>query len=270
MPNGNRPRLLSALMHIQRVPEVLRCQRETSQWLPVTLSYLGVSSIRFPHSLELRHQPPLQLCEPYDLSTFWQVFLHRCYAVRKSDRTIVDAGANIGLFALYAAREAPESKILAIEPFPATFERLRQAIADHGLSNRVECVNAALCGSDKPRTMRQTHLPSQMQRVSDDSMDGIAVPAQTLLQVMDRVGGTVDLVKMDIEGSEYEVLLNTAPKQLKRIRRMVLEYHGTVGEHNPQQLLSYLSEAGFRVQTDHHDKLNYGVVELVQGAPAAH
>ena len=86
--------------------------------------------------------------------------------------------------------------------------------------------------------MRQTHLPSQMQRVSEDSMDGIAVPAQTLLQVMDRVGGTVDLVKMDIEGSEYEVLLNTAPKQLKRIRRMVLEYHGTVGEHNSPATLS--------------------------------
>jgi FkbM family methyltransferase len=256
-------------MHLERVPEVLRCQRETRQWFPVTLSYLGISSIRFPHSLELRHQAPVQLREPYDLSTFWQVFLHRCYAVNKSDQTIIDAGANIGLFALYAAREAPESKILAIEPFPATFERLEQAIGQHGLNGRVECLNCALCGSDKPRTMRQTHLPSQMQRVTNDSREGIAVPAQTLLQVMDRIGGTIDLVKMDIEGSEYEVLSNTAPKQLKRIRRLVLEYHGTVGEHNPQQLLAYLAEAGFRVRSDHHDKLNYGVVELVQEAPAA-
>jgi len=44
------------------------------------------------------------------------------------------------------------------------------------------------------------------------------VPAQTLFQVMDRVGETIDLVKMDIEGSEYEVPLNTAPQQLRRVR----------------------------------------------------
>jgi hypothetical protein len=117
--------------------------------------------------------------------------------------------------------------------------------------------------------MRPTRQPSQMQRVSVDAREGIAVLAQTLLQVMDRVGGTIDLVKMDIEGSEYEVLLNASPQQLKRIRRIVLEYHGTVGEHNPTQLLAYMAEAGFRVQSDHHDKLNYGVVELVQRTPAA-
>jgi FkbM family methyltransferase len=265
MPDVQTSHLLAALGRIGRAPEVIRCQRETRQWLPVTLSYLGVRSMPFPFSLELRDMPPVELREPYDLKTFWQVFLHRCYPVRSTDRSIIDAGANIGLFTLYAARQAPAAKILAIEPFPATFERLSQAVREHGLSGRVECLNCALCGSEGPRMMKPTNQPSQMQRLATgDVQGGIPVSAQTLSTILDRIGGEVDLLKVDIEGSEYEVLLNTASSDLRRVRRIVLEYHGDVAPYTRAQLFSYLAGAGFEVRSDHHDKLNYGVVEMVQ------
>ena len=208
---------------------------------------------------------PLLLREPYDLKTFWQVFLHRCYSVRSTDRNIIDAGANIGLFTLYAARQAPNARILAIEPFPATFERLSQAMREHGLSDRVECLNCALCGSEEPRVMKPTSQPSQMQRVSTgDVQGGIPVAAQTLSRIIDRIEGEIDLLKVDIEGSEYEVLFNTDTKHLKRVRRMVLEYHGDVEPYTHAQLFARLASNGFEVVSDDHDKLNYGVVEMVR------
>jgi FkbM family methyltransferase len=265
MPKVDTFHLLAALAHMRRAPEVIRCQRETRQWLPVTLSYLGLSTMSFPFSLEMRGMSPVLLGEPYDLKTFWQVFLHRCYPVRSTDRSIIDAGANIGLFSLYAARQAPNAKILAIEPFPATFERLCQAVRRHGLGDRVECMNCALCGSEGPRMMKPTNQPSQMQRVATGNVQGgISVPAQTLGGIIDGVSGEVDLLKMDIEGSEYEVLLNTASSDLRRVRRVVLEYHGDVEPYTRAQLFSYLAAAGFDVCSDHHDKLNYGVVEMVR------
>lgn len=257
--------LLAALLQIERAPEVIRCQRETRQWWPVTLSYLGFSSVPFPFSLELRDRSRVQLSEPYDLKTFWQVYLHRCYSVCKTDRNIIDAGANIGLFVLYAARQAPTATILAIEPFPATFERLVRAVREHGLSNRVQCLNSALCGSEGLRVMKQTNQPSQMQRVAKENVEGgIPVTARTLSSIIDGVKDEIDLLKVDIEGSEYEVLLNTANDHLRRVRRMVLEYHGDVEPYTRAQLFSYLAAAGFGVRSDHHDKLNYGVVEMVR------
>jgi FkbM family methyltransferase len=265
MPKVDTFHLLTALGNIRRAPEVFRCQRETRQWLPVTLSYLGLSTLAFPFSLEMRDMSPVLLGEPYDLKTFWQVFLHRCYPVHSTDLNIIDAGANIGLFSLYAARQAPNAKILAIEPFPATFERLSQAVREHGLSDRVECLNCALCGSEEPRMMKPTHQPSQMQRVATGNVqDGVPVSAQTLSRIVDRAGGEVDLLKVDIEGSEYEVLLNTTSSDLRRVRRMVLEYHGDVEPYTRGQLFSYLASAGFDVRSDRHDKLNYGIVEMVR------
>ncbi len=133
MPKDENFHVRAVLGNIRRAPEVFRCQRETRQWLPVTLSYLGLSKLPFPFALEVRNMSPLLLREPYDLKTFWQVFLHRCYSVHSTDRSIIDAGANIGLFSLYAARQAPNARILAIEPCPATFERLSQAMHQQGI-----------------------------------------------------------------------------------------------------------------------------------------
>jgi len=76
--------------------------------------------------------------------------------------------------------------------------------------------------------------------------------------------GEIDLLKVDIEGSEYEVLFNTDTKHLKRVRRMVLEYHGDVEPYTHAQLFARLASNGFEVVSDDHDKLNYGVVEMVR------
>ena len=252
--------------YLSRAPEILRCQRETKQWLPVTLSYLGISKLTFPFSLQVRGMPCLQLRELYDLKTFWQIFVHRCYKVHSTERTIIDAGANIGLFTLYAARNAPSAKIWAIEPFPSTYNRLVEAVTEHGLRGRVECLDFALCGSDEPRSMKNaTKHPSQMQRLAPkDAPGAISVKARTLPAIIERVGSKIDLLKMDIEGAEYEVLLNTGFDDLRKIQRIVLEYHGDVRSYTREQLFTYLDDAGFDILSDDRDDQGYGVAELLR------
>lgn len=63
--------------------------------MPVTTAYLGLSKLSFPLLLEVRGGSTVLLREEYDLKTFWQVFLHRCYRVLATDKKIIDAGANI-------------------------------------------------------------------------------------------------------------------------------------------------------------------------------
>ena len=132
------------LSNLSRLPEVLRCRKETRSWPTITLGYLGMQHLRFPYSFSLRTGETVVLHEQTDLIIFWLIFVRRHYPVQTSDRLIVDIGANIGLFSIYAAREAPSCRIFAVEPFPETCLRLRDHIKQNRLEDRVTILNFAL------------------------------------------------------------------------------------------------------------------------------
>jgi hypothetical protein len=76
------------------------------------------------------------------------------------------------------------------------------------------------------------------------------VPALTLTEFLDRNAlDTVDLLKMDIEGSEFEVLLSTKREVLRRIRRLDLEYHPS-RIATKKGLVDFLTDSGFRLVDD--------------------
>src|SRR5919106_4375067 len=118
------PRAVVALRHLNRAPEVLRCMRGFSAWPTVASAYLGLTSLPLPFEARTRSGMRFRLLEFYDLETLWQIYCRQVYAVAPSDRVIVDAGANIGLFTCFAAARAPQARVHAIEPFPATYDRL--------------------------------------------------------------------------------------------------------------------------------------------------
>jgi len=255
-----------ALKNADRGIEVLRCTAETPQWAAMSAAYLGFARLPFPYILQLRRGEKIQLEELTDLKTFWQIFLRRVYQVRTSDEVILDLGANIGLFSLYAARTAPQARIFSFEPFPSTFRRLSETIQNHNLGERVTCLNYAATGSDGIRIMPDVEVPSQRRALASTQSEksGPQVLGKTLEAILDENQlARVDLLKIDIEGSEYEVLLSTSPAVLKRIRRIALEYHGDSAPYSKQQLFDHLTQAGFAALRDACDDLGYGVAELV-------
>ncbi len=263
--------VLDALRRINRAPEILRCMRLTTQWLPVTLDYLRLRSLAYPYRLSLRHLPAVFLKEPDDVRTFWQIFLHRCYRVKESDRTIIDAGANIGLFTLYASQKAREAKIVSVEPFPETFDRFSQLVRDNQLGDRVKPLMCALGGSEGVRMMlKRGPAPSPRKQVFHlkPGQPAFEIPTTTLAHIVNNVESEIDLLKMDIEGGEYEVILSTPQDVLRRIRRIVLEYHGDVKPYTTEDLLAYLSEAGFELRSRVQDATKTGLVEMERTALA--
>jgi FkbM family methyltransferase len=259
--------LWKVLKHANRAPEIFRCARETTQWARVSAAYLGLSRVEYPYLLRLRLGEQIRLEEHTDLKTFWQVFLRRVYSVRTADRVILDVGANIGLFTLYAARSAPQARIVALEPFPATFARLLTIVRDHHLDTRVTCLNYASAGADGIRVMRNIAAPSQRRSLTPPAnvVSGTQVLCKTLEQTLSENNlSHVDLLKMDIEGSEYEVLLSASQKTLAQIGRIALEYHGDSAPYSKRQIFEHLGQTGFRVIWDVCDDLGYGVAELVR------
>lgn len=239
--------------------------RETRDWFKLTSCYLGSDSSQYPFTVNLQGGERVEMLEATDVGTLWQIFFHRAYRVHASDRYILDAGANIGLFMLYAARSAPSSKIYCIEPFPSTYDRLREVVRMNHLSDRVTPFNIALTGNTGNFVMRCTSRPSQRRQVFSTDANGvssIAITGITLGDWMEQEQvAQLDLMKMDIEGSEYEVLFSTPVEILKRIRRIVLEYHNNNSQYTKADLAKYLQEAGFHITSDVCNAEGYGVFE---------
>ena len=85
-----------------------------------------------------------------------------------------------------------------------------------------------------------------MLKAGDDA--GLKVRTTTLAHFLsDNNLLDVDLMKMDIEGSEHEVIRSTAREVLRKIRRIALEYH----PNQPKEpLLQHIQEAGFTLIND--------------------
>jgi FkbM family methyltransferase len=173
---------------------------------------------------------------------------------------------------LFAARQAPTAKIFAVEPFPATFKRLLETVSDHHLTERITCLNYAITSAPGIRSMRNDPLPSQRRALvaAGQPVCGTSVQGKSLGQLLREQALTrVDLLKMDIEGAEYEVLLSTSPDVLRTIQRIALEYHGDCAPYTKLQIFDRLRHAGFEVTWDVQGHLGYGVAEAVMSPALA-
>jgi FkbM family methyltransferase len=251
--------------------ELLACSGETPQWLPLVLDYLGLRPLVYPYELRLRSGERVMLCEHTDTVIFWMVFARRHYPVAASHHVILDVGANLGIFTLYAARNAPSAKIIAVEPFPDTYKRLNKLVETNHLRDRVTTINCAVAGSAGKKTMDSADgIPSQYRRIyssetvslnasnrgpagATQDENGVPVQAETLDRIFALAGlTTVDMVKMNIHGSEYDVLLSTDPKVLKRCRRIAVQYHELPAEMHlgKKEIFRRLNQIGFHLVAD--------------------
>lgn len=258
-------RLGAALRHVGRIPEVLRCYSSARDAWILAAGYAGIRDFPLPYAARFHDGTEYELREFYDLETLWQIYFHRVYEVAPSDRCIVDAGANVGFFSCYAARRAPQSEVYAIEPFPATYDRLLDHVKQNGLADRIHCYSLALSASAAGVVgMSGAGSASQMFHVLEGEARGetVSVPAETLPSFLERVPGKrIDLLKMDIEGSEYEVLMDTPCGCLARASRLVIEYHrpGSGARYTREDLVAHLGEGGFELRRS-TGKDGYGIL----------
>jgi len=187
---------------------------------------------------------PIQLCDgPSFLSAWDEIFVNRIYDLGPSDRELclVDAGANIGLAPLYWKWHYGRIRYLGFEPDPVVAECCRRNLAAWGIDG--ELVEAAL--GAKEGTARFARDGADAGRVlgsaETDGKNMLTVPVKRLSAFLPK---QVDLLKIDVEGSEGEVLEEVEPL-LSRVRAVFLEWHGAPGARGLAGTLRLLEEAGF-------------------------
>ncbi len=135
--------------------------------------------------------------------------------------TVVDAGANIGVFSALARRLYPEARILAMEIEPANLAILSRNAEGIG---GVEVIAMALWKERATLNIVFGATPDG-HSVTDtlSSADG-RVEAMSLHDLMDQFGlPEIDVLKMDIEGAESEVIQALSDEDLSRINSIRFE-----------------------------------------------
>lgn len=195
---------------------------------------------------------------PHDVKIINEIWLDEDYAapgfIPTSGWTIVDFGANKGFFATWALTMAPDARIHCFEPDPRNVAALRSNLQPFGGSADVHEVAVGsqagsltlfrLAGRAGQASVFRSRAQSRGSVVAE-----IAVPVVAVGDLLPPLG-RIDLLKVDVEGAEYDILLDTPPAALAQVQRVVMEAD-EVDPAKPSRavgnLLDHLRGLGFSV-----------------------
>lgn len=157
-----------------------------------------------------------------DQIVYDEIFVAKEYDIDLDDPLfIVDAGAHIGLSSVFFASKYPEATVVAIEPEPSNFNILCRNAQNY---KNIKPIRAGLWSRKAHLRIQDSNVATWSFRVSED-LSGQGIPAVGLRDVMsDFNAAQIDVLKIDIEGSELEVL-NHYHSWIDAVRVLIIELH---------------------------------------------
>jgi FkbM family methyltransferase len=147
--------------------------------------------------------------------------------IPQSGWTVFDVGANIGVFTVLQARQG--ARVYSFEPNPESYGRLARNVTANKMNDCVRLFPTAL-GDERGTgslhvigggTTGGVVTPVKARA----SASGVAVPIATLDEVVSTLPGlSIDLLKIDAEGSEVAILRG-GEQTLDHVQRLMVEYH---------------------------------------------
>ncbi|HEU4794612.1 MAG TPA: amino acid adenylation domain-containing protein, partial [Pyrinomonadaceae bacterium] len=241
----------------------------------------GERLYHLPNDLEISHLNLNETRHLYQEIFADQIYLRHGITINDGD-CIIDVGANIGLFTLFAQQRCENLKMFAFEPNPIAFEKLKTNVERYGLE-----VNLFECGlSDSEKTAEYTFYPKAsvmsgfypdvteekqlfrsfmigqqkerqpetegLEELADELTEGrfesmnFLCRLRTLSSVIREYNiEEINLLKIDVEKSELDVLEGIAAEDWQKIKQIVIEVHDL--DDRMERTLGLLHDNGFEV-----------------------
>jgi FkbM family methyltransferase len=200
-----------------------------------------------------RNGAQLMITRGVDHVPILEIFLHEDYGIIPDGSIVLDLGAHIGVFSIYATTTARNVVVYAYEPYPDSCTALRENVRLNRRDETVHCFDAAVGPETGTRDLYlgggQFFFPTLVRETNGDNLEHMEVPCTTLLEIMESNHlKNVDLLKMDCEGAEYEILYSTPLSHLERITEIRMEYHNLDSdERHVDGLKRFFTRNGFTV-----------------------
>ena len=194
-----------------------------------------------------------RLLEPDSYDSFSEIFIQQEYAdfVPSEDiSTVLDLGANYGYFSLWLQSKRPKDKIQStlIEPSLRSSRSLEKLVELPRLQNRFKYLQRAV-GNPKEPHIKFFDRPFMAGSIIESDEEDPSYLANTLKpsDVFSSDRSFYDLIKCDVEGGEWELLVNY-PSILENSRFLLMEWHSWhSGGGGFLQIKEKITDVGFQI-----------------------
>jgi len=182
-----------------------------------------------------------------DFSTFIQMIIDQDYSVDYGDlkpNVIIDCGANIGLGTLMFKKLFPGAHIYAVEPEEENFSLLCKNTQQY---DNITCLKYGIWNKDTFLNIKDPGLGSwgfmieEADRPNQHSIPSISISSLMKAHKVEQI----DILKIDIEGSEKEVFSEDCDYWLSRTKVLIIELHDRLRAGGAVSLFKALSKYNF-------------------------
>ena len=156
---------------------------------------------------------------------------------------ILDGGANIGLFSCLYATYYPSSKIIAVECEKSNYEVLKHNSKQY---NNILPVLGAVWDEDKRLDIMNPEASSVGFTVGESNegsggVEGFSIDSLARINGLDHF----DLIKLDIEGAEFQLYKSLDKEWIKKARRIIIEIHDDYDKDGRKMIMDCMNENRF-------------------------
>ena len=196
-----------------------------------------------------------------------KLYFRKGFEIKKTD-TVVDIGANMGMFVMWAVPQALKGKIIAIEP-TESIDVLHMNLKKNNIGN-VETIRAAMGFDDgyveittypgfnvidHPMKQKPTFLTKMLVYSLTGQWKYKKVtekfPSVSLEKIMDNNHlERINFLKINAEGCEFDIFRNLSDKCFDKIEKIAMEFHEYYPGNKYQELEAILKSKGYKVTVE--------------------
>ena len=198
---------------------------------------ISLSELRYP--LKLR-------ANTSDFAVFDQIFLYEDYKfpINFEPKLIIDGGAYGGYSSAFFANRFPKAKIIAIEPEASNFNLLEKNTRNY---KNIDLINAGIWNKPTYLNVKDIglgHWGFMVEEVTDS--EEFSFKAITIDNILKRSGyEEIDILKLDIEGSEKEVFSADYENWLSKVNVLIIELHDRMKPGCSEAFYSAINQYNF-------------------------
>ncbi len=244
--------MLKKMNYIRKSILIPKCISKIKNWTIPLLFYFD--KINEERIVYLKDNTKCFIRNKSDAIAFLENFIleantsHKIFQIKCND-IVVDIGAHIGYFTLFAAKRSKDGKVFAFEPSKKSFSLFKKNIKINNYKNIIseEIAIAKIKGKqilylDKNNEISNTIYKQQ------ESLDEKEINTITLQNIFEKYKiEKIDFLKMDCEGAEFEIVMNTPSIILDKIQKISMEIHEEIVPYTKEIMMKRLKKHGFNV-----------------------